>query len=201
MTTKKTKSMGGAIDGFADKIGRAVGAAIERHGAIALERLGRGAGKVLAQRLKVDKGPATPKSPAPVKSAPAKANKAAKPAGKVVAPPASPATKAESGGRAPKRTATEVDALADKLLAQIDKTPGLTMEKLAAAMKVTTAILQLPVSRLYGLNSRSEKVGEVRIETRGKKRATRYYRIGAAPADATPSAAPTAPVDEAATAD
>lgn len=187
----KTKKSGDALQVFANQVGRAVASAIITHGVGALEKLGTATSKVLVQRFKGGPGPAKAKArvkpPAP--APPVKGVKAKKDAApqKAAAAPVAP----QAADKAAKRTSTEVDATALTLLEKITKDPGLTMEELAEALGITTAVLQLPLGRLFGVNSRAQVVGEVKIHKTGRKRATRYF----------PGAAPTPPTGQAAQSD
>ncbi|NOY92203.1 MAG: hypothetical protein GXP55_13485, partial [Deltaproteobacteria bacterium] len=68
----------------------------------------------------------------------------------------------------PRRTPEQVDALATRLLAAVESTPGETMTTLAARVGVGPAELSLPASRL-------KKTG--RVKTVGERSRTRYYAV------------------------
>jgi hypothetical protein len=199
---EKTKTAGtDPIQAFADHLGdriaKVIVARVESNVDEAIERIGLRASKTLVERLSSAlSGPAqeakpkvTKTSPKPVKQAPAPKVKA------VVAPPAPPPPPVAKA-KGEKRPSGEVDALAKRLLVVIEKKPGLNMEKLAVEMGLPTKALQLPVGRLFGLNSRGLKVTEPRIRTEGQKRATTYFPVTASDPAAPP--AEEEPVSEAA---
>lgn len=70
------------------------------------------------------------------------------------------------GKQAPKRTAGELDALAERFHEQVRSNPGHRIEVLAEAMEVSTRDLVLPVKKL---------IAAKRLTTKGQKRATRYW--------------------------
>ncbi|HTJ81793.1 MAG TPA: hypothetical protein VL400_08705 [Polyangiaceae bacterium] len=92
-------------------------------------------------------------------SAPA-ARSPGRPAGRPAAAP-----KAASGGRK-RRTAKEIDSLAQTILEFIEKNPGRRAENIKAALRIPASDWPLPVKKL---------LDEGRLSTKGEKRATEYF--------------------------
>ena len=76
-----------------------------------------------------------------------------------------PATRASKRGG--KRSAAELDSLADGILRSVGEHPGAGAREIARALGVTTTALVLPTKKLVSAGS---------LTTKGQKRATRYFR-------------------------
>ena len=77
----------------------------------------------------------------------------------------------KSGARAPgeKRDPKELAKLVERVASYITKHPGLGIESIGKALETPTKDLTLPIKKL---------LGEKRIASKGKKRATRYTSRG-----------------------
>lgn len=75
-----------------------------------------------------------------------------------------PPRSAKRGG---KRSATELDALADRVLRHVSEHPGGSAGEIARALGITTKDLVLPTKKLLSTGS---------LSCKGQKRATRYFR-------------------------
>lgn len=69
-------------------------------------------------------------------------------------------------GRGVKRTADDLEQLADQFVEFIVKNPGLRIEQINKQLGTTTKDLQLPIRKL---------IAEKRIKAKGNKRATTYF--------------------------
>jgi hypothetical protein len=69
-------------------------------------------------------------------------------------------------GRGAKRTAVELDQLADSFLEYVNKNPGLRIEQINKELGTTTKDLQLPIRKL---------LADGAIKAKGKKRSTAYF--------------------------
>lgn len=69
-------------------------------------------------------------------------------------------------GRGAKRTADELDKLADSFHAFVTKHPGLRIEQINKQLGTTTKDLALPIRKL---------VAEGALKTKGEKRSTAYF--------------------------
>jgi len=65
-----------------------------------------------------------------------------------------------------KRSPEEMEATANKLLAYVDKNPGLRIEQINKAIGTTTKDLQLPIHKL---------IADGALKTKGAKRSTTYF--------------------------
>lgn len=70
-----------------------------------------------------------------------------------------------------KRTAEEIEALAQRLVAFVTGNPGLRIEQINRALGTTTQDLALPIRKL---------VTDGRIRVKGRKRSTTYFAAGTA---------------------
>lgn len=69
-------------------------------------------------------------------------------------------------GRGAKRTAEELEQLADQFVEFVTKNPGLRIEQINKELGTTTKDLALPIRKL---------LGEGAIKAKGKKRSTTYF--------------------------
>ena len=69
-------------------------------------------------------------------------------------------------GRGAKRTAVELDQLADQFVEYVTKNPGLRIEQINKELGTTTKDLQLPIRKL---------LADGAIKAKGKKRSTTYF--------------------------
>ena len=74
--------------------------------------------------------------------------------------------RASGGGRAPKRTQSDLAVLEGKIIRHIAKSPGAGARDIAEAFGLTTADITLPLRRLV--------VGK-KLRTKGQKRGTQYH--------------------------
>ena len=70
------------------------------------------------------------------------------------------------GGRGGKRTANELDDLADRFHTFVGKHPGLRIEQINKQLGTTTKDLALPIRKL---------IAEGALKTKGAKRSTTYF--------------------------
>lgn len=87
------------------------------------------------------------------------------------APAAKPAIKPIRKGT--RRSAEDVQAMGESLLAHVKANPGQRGEQIAAAMKSDVGTIRLPMKAL---------IAAKKITTRGQRRGMTYYVAGAAPA-------------------
>lgn len=71
-----------------------------------------------------------------------------------------------SRAKGEKRSPEEMEATASKLLAYVDKNPGLRIEQINKAIGTTTKDLQLPIRKL---------IADSALKTKGEKRSTTYF--------------------------
>ena len=69
-------------------------------------------------------------------------------------------------GRGAKRTAAELDQLADSFVEYVTKNPGLRIEQINKELGTSTKDLQLPIRKL---------LADGAIKAKGKKRSTTYF--------------------------
>ena len=69
-------------------------------------------------------------------------------------------------GKGVKRTSDDLDAISDKLVDFVEKTPGLRIEQINKQLGTTTKDLALPIRKL---------ISEGRISAKGQKRSTTYF--------------------------
>ena len=69
-------------------------------------------------------------------------------------------------GRGGKRTASELDQLAERFQSFVAKHPGLRIEQINKQLDTTTKDLALPIRKL---------IAEGALKTKGKKRSTTYF--------------------------
>jgi len=74
--------------------------------------------------------------------------------------------RARGRGRGSKRTADELDVLADNFHAFVAKHPGLRIEQINKQLNTTTKDLALPIRKL---------ISEGALKTKGEKRSTQYF--------------------------
>lgn len=90
----------------------------------------------------------------------------------VVAPSGSGRVGRPRGGRGAKRTAADLDALAERFASFVKANPGLRIEQINKELGTTTKDLALPIRKL---------VSEGAVSTKGKKRSTTYFAGKKAP--------------------
>jgi hypothetical protein len=71
-----------------------------------------------------------------------------------------------AGGRGGKRTANELDDLADRFHSFVTKHPGLRIEQINKQLNTTTKDLALPIRKL---------IADGALKTKGTKRSTTYF--------------------------
>jgi hypothetical protein len=86
--------------------------------------------------------------------------------GRAAAGPAMNLGLGRARGRGAKRTADELDQLADSFLEYVTKNPGLRIEQINKELGTTTKDLQLPIRKL---------LADGAIKAKGKKRSTAYF--------------------------
>lgn len=69
-------------------------------------------------------------------------------------------------GRGEKRTAEELDALAEQFVAFVGKNPGLRIEQIHKQLGTSTKELALPIRKM---------ISEGRLKVKGHKRSTTYF--------------------------
>ncbi len=79
-----------------------------------------------------------------------------------------PAAKPRKSRRGGKRSADELDRMAEFFYVYVTQKPGQRMEQISEALGYSTSELNLPVKKLLS-------AGKIRIE--GQKRATQYYPV------------------------